>query len=89
MANYVAHVVLNSPVEPKLGVLPKEMSLMDRIKVDLEQVKKLARALDQDVGLSQEEGVAIIDKWMESDDNDEGLKVFQLFNGRKCRNIWI
>ncbi len=46
---------------------------MDRIKVDLEQVKKLASALDQEMEIT--EGVAMIDNWMESDDNDEGLKV--------------
>jgi hypothetical protein len=64
---------LNNAAEPKVGLLPKEMSSMDRIKVDLEQVKKLASALDQEMEIT--EGVAMIDNWMESDDNDEGLKV--------------
>lgn len=68
-------MVLSNAIEQKVGVLPKDMGLMDRIKVDLEQVKKLARALDQEMEISEDSGVAMIDKWMESDDNDEGLKV--------------
>ena len=48
---------------------------MDRIKVDLEQVKKLARALDQEMDITERSGVAMIENWMESDGNDEGLKV--------------
>jgi hypothetical protein len=63
-------------MEPKVQTLPIEMGTMDRIKLDLEQVKKLARALDQEMEISEDYGVAIIDKWMESDDNDEGLKVY-------------
>jgi hypothetical protein len=63
-------------MEQRVQTLPMEMSTMDRIKLDLEQVKKLASALDQEMEINEDLGVAIIDKWMESDDNDEGLKVY-------------
>ena len=65
----------NAPFVPKVAILPKEMSFPDRIKVDLEQVKKLARGLDLEVGIKEDSGVSIIDKWMESDHNEEGVQV--------------
>lgn len=76
MGNYSVRVVLNNSMEQRVQTLPMEMSTMDRIKLDLEQVKKLASALDQEMEINEDLGVAIIDKWMESDDNDEGLKVY-------------
>lgn len=79
IGNFSVHLVLNNSMEPKTGVLPKEMADMDRIKVDLEQVKKLARSLDLEVGISAESGVSMIDKWMESDDDDESLKKMQKY----------
>lgn len=71
VGNYSIHLVINNAQELKVGVLPKEMSVIARVKVDLEQAKKLAKTLDQAVGISQESGVAIIDQWVESDDNEE------------------
>ena len=62
--------------DPKVGILPREMSSEDRIKVDLEQAKSLSKALDREVGIEEESGVSVIDQWMELDASEDELKVY-------------